>query len=716
MKSLFEKLRAYHQAFWAFDPWYRRAWYGGPSALAVTILAFMFLPGSSAPSGAPWAKPVGGNTSTAQDDPDYKACREASGNHVLRRDACDRVIKSGKLSGKELSTAYFGRGFSRSQTNDRAGAIADYSEAIKLDPTDAMSFNNRGAQQRDNNNIVEALRDFEQAIRLTPNGANALAIANKADILRVQGKLSEAQTEIKKALDVDRNNNHARSIQDKIIADMKALEVAQQAGPDLPLCRSSQAAMQSRGEACDRLIKRGSLPPELMAAAHVGRAWMRENAKDIAGAIADYSETVRLDPSNADAFNNRGGLLLQRGELVDALRNFDEALKVNQRHVWAQANRAEVLRRQGMLAEAQVEIKKAADLNADNARVKAVHGLITADVQKQGGGLTSGSQAPAEPGTETDALRNRATSHYNNKDYNSAIADWTDVIRREGATWLDFNERGRAYLEARQFPQALADFDRAVSRAGHGSAAHFNRALVHERMRDFGRAAKDLDEAISQHGATETDYFRALARNYSSLGDHSRAILTYDKLIDIQDKNKSAKAEDRALNFLLRGRAKKDLVIQERSRCSTLVPPDPNCMSGQRFASALLDLQQALIFRPSYAEAFFENGWIAAEISNPKLSIEEYTKAIRANPNYSMAFNNRGTQYERQKQPELAFADYNDAIRTDQSNKYAWANRGILFAANGQRQRSIDDLSRALKIDETYTYARNNLNRLIGRR
>ncbi len=721
MSSMFERLRAYHQAFWIFDPWYRRAWYAGPQALAASVLALVLLPDSSGPSKAQWAKPItGASTTSAPADADQKTCDDNKIEVAKRGEACDRLVKSGKLSGHPLAMAFFGRAWARWAAQDLTGAIADFSEVVTLDPTDLVALNNRGAIRLERSELAEALRDFDAALKI--NATNALALANKAEVLRRQIKLEDAQGEVKKALDADPNSARAMEIQGLILADIKNGEVVREAGADLPLCRNAQSEIKSRGEACDRLIKRGGLPAGIMAQAYVGRAWMRDNLKDNVGAIADYSETIRLDPKSADAFNNRGGLLLQRGELIDALRDFDEAIKINARHVWAMANRAEAWRMQGKLAEAQSEIKRAIAIEASNPRAKVVDGRIAADLLKQQEGKhatepkNSDQPASTQQNAETDALRKRARAHFKDKDFDSAIADWTEVIRKDGASWLDFNERGRGYLVKGRLAEALADFDRAVNRAGHGFEAHYNRALVYERMREFAKVKDDIEAAIGQHGATDAIYFLALARNYTSMGDHRQASYTYDKLNQVYDKDKSVKDEDRASAFLWSGQAKKSLVMQERSNCHTQIPPDPNCMNSMRFAVALHEFQQALVFRPNYADVFVEQGLIASEIGNTKAAIDEYTKAIKADPNSSAAYNNRGVQHERDKQPELAFADYNDAIRLDQNNKFAWANRGILFGSRSQRQRAIDDLNRALSIDRDYAYAKKNLERLLKRR
>ena len=49
--------------------------------------------------------------------------------------------------------------------------MADYNEAIRLDPKDARAINRRGAVCYQKNEFEKALADFNEAIRLDPKYA-----------------------------------------------------------------------------------------------------------------------------------------------------------------------------------------------------------------------------------------------------------------------------------------------------------------------------------------------------------------------------------------------------------------------------------------------------------------------------------------------------------------------------------------------------------------
>jgi tetratricopeptide (TPR) repeat protein len=68
--------------------------------------------------------------------------------------------------------------------------IADYSEAIRLNPEDAGQYNNRGAAYQAKGNNNRAIADFNEAIRLNPKFA--FAYYNRGIAYRAEGDLDHA--------------------------------------------------------------------------------------------------------------------------------------------------------------------------------------------------------------------------------------------------------------------------------------------------------------------------------------------------------------------------------------------------------------------------------------------------------------------------------------------------------------------------------------------
>jgi tetratricopeptide (TPR) repeat protein len=65
--------------------------------------------------------------------------------------------------------AYWGRGSAYGKKGDIAKAIADYTDAIRLNPKSAEVYCNRGVAYGKKGDVEKAIADFTEAIRLNPN-------------------------------------------------------------------------------------------------------------------------------------------------------------------------------------------------------------------------------------------------------------------------------------------------------------------------------------------------------------------------------------------------------------------------------------------------------------------------------------------------------------------------------------------------------------------
>jgi tetratricopeptide (TPR) repeat protein len=133
---------------------------------------------------------------TAQDG---QTCAASSGDAGIA--ICTREITSGKYTGANLARRYYNRGVSYSAKEENDRAIADYSEAIRLDPTLYPPLINRGLIYFDNNDYGRAITDFSEAIRLNPK--QALAFFNRGYVYAIQGYTDRAIPDLSEAIRLD---------------------------------------------------------------------------------------------------------------------------------------------------------------------------------------------------------------------------------------------------------------------------------------------------------------------------------------------------------------------------------------------------------------------------------------------------------------------------------------------------------------------------------
>src|SRR5712692_6754106 len=102
---------------------------------------------------------------------DVATCDKGSGEAKIA--ACRRMSSSGKFKGHNLAIVFNNRGDAHYGKGEYDRAVADYNEAIWLDPKYATAYGNRGNSYRLKRDYDRAIADYSEAIRLDPKYAVA---------------------------------------------------------------------------------------------------------------------------------------------------------------------------------------------------------------------------------------------------------------------------------------------------------------------------------------------------------------------------------------------------------------------------------------------------------------------------------------------------------------------------------------------------------------
>ena len=93
---------------------------------------------------------------------------------------------------------YTNRGVERRRSGDLDGALADYDEAIRLNPSDIFAYNNRGNLRRDRGDVEVATADYTDALRIDP-GYTA-AYVNRGKVYELTGQWALARADYEEAV------------------------------------------------------------------------------------------------------------------------------------------------------------------------------------------------------------------------------------------------------------------------------------------------------------------------------------------------------------------------------------------------------------------------------------------------------------------------------------------------------------------------------------
>jgi tetratricopeptide (TPR) repeat protein len=139
---------------------------------------------------------------------------------------------------------------------------------------------------------------------------------------------------------------------------------APQIAPEWSLCTGSPDTEWDRQiTACTALIQstRESRPNQSVAHYNRGNAYSAKGDRGLA--IADYTETIRLDPQDASAYIRRGTTWHAMGNLNRAIADYDQAIKVDPRSAPAYSNRSNAWKAKGDLDRAISDYDQATRLD-----------------------------------------------------------------------------------------------------------------------------------------------------------------------------------------------------------------------------------------------------------------------------------------------------------------------------------------------------------------
>ncbi len=393
---------------------------------------------------------------------------------------------------KPLSLYYGIRAFTRMESRDYQGALADVNQAIQLQPENAGNYRIRSTIRLLSNDVEGALADANQAIKLQPDDAQNYTTRSsvRMESQDYQGALADANQAIELQPD-DANNYYYRSNIRKQFQD-------------------SQGALVDINQA----IK---LQPDDVNY-YMARAGIRFDLKDYQASLVDCNQGIKLEPNNADGYHCRGtarALLFQDPE--KALSDYDRAVELGVKfdadkkelYYIARGETRRLLKNyQGALADYNEAIKLLSSSNS--------HFLF-------------------DSSDLASAYSKRGIVRYQLKDYQGAIADYNEAIKLQPDNIQLYFTRGNIYFQLKDYKVALADFDRAIKLQPDNVNVYFSRGVIYQKQGNDNAALSDYNQALAKDGKLAPAIINIGYIKYEK-GDIKGAIQQWENAVQINGK------------------------------------------------------------------------------------------------------------------------------------------------------------------------------------
>ncbi len=561
--------------------------------------------------------------------------------------------------------AYMTRGVLADPEKNPAAAVADYTIALRIDPKNHVGWSNRGWAYFNRGQYHQALADLDQAIRVRPDFAPAYS--NRGACQLYLGRYEQAEADYGKAIQSDARN------------------------PQWLVIRSAVR------------VKRG----------------------DLAGAEADRTAVVALDPRLADAPGfvlpdplpepkpdpevgggpkadaggaNRtrlAGLLARGRQMIDDANQADlaavarEALAIDPESPGALAIRATLHLINGRAQSALSDAEAALKLNPETFQAIVIRGTLSGTSGKFDEAIADFTAAirlrPDHPG----AYALRSQGYLEKKEYRQVVADATRAIELGHKLPDPFINRASAYAFLGEYAKAVADYDAAIKLVPNPNY-YIQRSAVHAKAGDAPKAEADWAEAKTL---------------VPGLPDKARLVLP-DATKPVE--RKKLTAEEAATVEMTLTKAEAALKQSQWTACrdatDTVLKIDPtsakaHSLRGRAF-NALAQFKEAeaaandtIRLDPDDAWAYAIRGAAKAQ-TNPKevaAAVADDTIALRIDPTNSSFWNNRSYAYTRQGMHHQALADITECLRLRPNFPIAYPNRGSAYLHLGEYQKALAD-------------------------
>ena len=209
-----------------------------------------------------------------------------------------------------------------------------------------------------------------------------------------------------------------------------------------------------------------------------------------------YSDIVKRDPSQFEAFHWLGVLHFQSGRAEEALQCFSRAIAAKPDYLDALGNRGSALLRLGRAADALADFDRIVALRPDLPPAwKGRAGALVA-LNRAGDALGAIERALALEPRNPDTLYRRADLMMMLNRHAEAVAAYDAVLAVQPNFAQAWNMRGVALIEIKRQTDALACFDKAVALDPANIDAWNNRANANFELKRFEEAARDYAEVL----------------------------------------------------------------------------------------------------------------------------------------------------------------------------------------------------------------------------
>lgn len=222
-------------------------------------------------------------------------------------------------------------------------------------------------------------------------------------------------------------------------------------------------------------------------------------------AIAAYDQAINLKPDFAKAWYNRGGVLGELGDFDGAIASFDQAIELKSEYQEAWASRGLALLKLGLIWEAISSYDQALKLQPEDQETWYYRGVALGVGEQFEEAIASYDQALEIQPDYHEVWIDRGVVLFNLKRWSEAIESWDEALAIQSDFYLAWYNRGIALENLGRREESIASYQQAITIKPDFNLAWYNQAVALFYLGRFTEAISCYDSALE----IKLDYWEA---------------------------------------------------------------------------------------------------------------------------------------------------------------------------------------------------------------
>ena len=547
--------------------------------------------------------------------------------------------------------AHYNLGVLLLDSGDAASAIPHFTEALRLNPGyGAVHYNlGLGRALAAKGLTQEAVAQYREALRVDPNHLDALN--NLGYELTKTGAFEQAKDLFDRVLELDPHNPLAhfnlgyRLVQEgDLDKGIDHYTQALAASPDDPNTHYNLGlALEKSGrpdQALERFLHAVRLDPDLAGAHYSAGVALQQHGK-LAEARQHYAQTVRLAPEHDGAHYGLGLCLEQAGEHAEAISHFTEALRLNPASELVHYSLAKLAEREQHYDEAILHYEKAMKNSPKSSCIPNDLGILLGRLGRTQEAIDAYQIALTIDPKNPDIHNNVGYEAYMMGDLEKALEHYRHALAIMPGFVLVWNNLGTALGEQGKTDDAIEAYSEALRLQPQNADIHNSIGFQYAQKGDVEKALEHYNEAVRLVPKFPLAY-NNLGNLMVAQGNVDEALRYYGKALEIHPRDDMAHFN---IANVLADQDRLDEAVTHYLKAienNTQNPNVPNNLANalmrmNRFAEADPYYRAVLRMDPNHLQANCNLGSLLLASGQHDEAIAHFNKVLSIDPNYQVA-------------------------------------------------------------------------------